>query len=132
MIKLLLKHSFARYVLVGGVAFVTEYTSFYGLFVGLKIPLLLANALSFCLGLLVAFGLNRLWVFSAHEYDKAAHHQLGLYISLAVINLFLTLALVASFTHLGIKPTFGKLIAMVITSSWNFILLRFLVFTHVV
>jgi len=130
MITLLLKHPFVRYVLIGGLAFVTEYVSFYILFVELKVVLVVANALSFCFGLLVAFTLNRLWVFSAHQYSKRAAHQFGFYVTLAIINLFLTLAIVAVLKRWGVEPTVGKLLAMVITSSWNFVLLKFLVFTH--
>ncbi len=130
MVKAVLKHSFVRYVLVGGVAFVIEYASFYALFIGLGMMLVVANALSFCLGLLTAFLLNRAWVFGTHDYSKKAVHQFGFYITLAGINLLLTLAIVAVLKRLGVEPTIGKLLAMVITSSWNFILLKLLVFTH--
>jgi putative flippase GtrA len=121
---------FIRYAVSGLVAFGVEYGSFYLLFVVGGMYLLAANALSFCCGLITAFMLNRLWAFSAHEYNKKASHQFGFYATLALVNLFLTLAIVAGLKWLGIKPTVGKLIAMVITSSWNFLLLKFWIFAH--
>lgn len=130
MIKPLLRTSFVRYVLIGLLAFAVEYISFYLLFVQAKMVLVVANALSFCLGLVVAFLLNRAWAFSHHEYSKKAAHQFGFYATLAIINLFLTLAIVAILKWMGVEPTIGKLIAMIITSSWNFVLLKFWVFTH--
>jgi putative flippase GtrA len=125
------KQQFIRYVLVGGLAASVEYSSFYLLFSKAHMSLVLANGLSFCLGLGLAFALNRLWAFSSHEYDKKAAHQFSFYAALAVFNLLLTLALVGMFKHLGIDPLIGKLLAMATTSSWNFILLKLLVFTHV-
>jgi putative flippase GtrA len=122
---------FIRYVLIGLLAFAVEYGSFYFLFVISGLFLLAANALSFCLGLIVAFVLNRIWAFGSHEYSKKAAHQFGFYATLAVINLLLTLVIVSALKWIGVEPTIGKLIAMVITSSWNFLLLKFWVFTHV-
>ena len=132
MIKLLLKHPFVRYVLSGLTAFAVEYVSFYVMFEQFKVMVLVANAFSFCLGLLVAFGLNRAWAFSApDDYSKKATHQFGFYMTLAVINLFLTLGIVGVLRRFGVDPVIGKFIAMVITSSWNFLILKFWVFSHV-
>jgi putative flippase GtrA len=125
------QRQFIRYVLIGLLAFAVEYSSFYLLYVVGGMFLLAANALSFCLGLVVAFILNRLWAFGSHQYSKRASHQFGFYATLAVVNLLLTLAIVAGLKWIGVQPTVGKLIAMIITSSWNFLFLKFWVFTHV-
>ena len=49
------KSSFIKYVIAGGLASVVEYGSFYLLFVYAGMLLVLANAISFCLGLTAAF-----------------------------------------------------------------------------
>jgi len=122
--------SFIRYAVSGVLAFITEYVSFYIMFEHFHVMLLLANGLSFCFGLLVAFLLNRIWVFGSHEYSKKTAHQFGSYVTLALINLFLTLGIVSLLKQLGVDPVVGKFIAMVITSSWNFLLLKFIIFRH--
>ncbi len=91
---------------------------------------MLASGISFCLGLAITFTLNRAWAFASHEYSKKAAHQLTYYTILASLNLFLTVALVGVFQKLGLLPMVGKFIAMVLTSGWNFLLLKFFVFSH--
>jgi putative flippase GtrA len=121
-----------RYVLVGGGAFITEYGSFYVLFAVLHMRLLLANGISFCLGLGISFVLSRVWTFQHQEkvYQKKTAHQFSFYMTLSLINLGLTLLLVSYFKHLGIDPRIGKLLAMAITSLWNFMLLKHFIFNH--
>ena len=74
--------------------------------------------------------LNRAWAFNSQQYSKKATHQFGFYVILATFNLLLTLAIVAALKLLGIEPTIGKIIAMIVTSLWNFVLLKFVVFSH--
>ncbi len=130
MLKAAFKHAFVRYVFIGLLAFAVEYGSFYLLVINDRAAVLVANVLSFCLGLVIAFLLNRAWAFSHHEYSKKATHQFGFYSGLAIFNLFLTVVIVAVLNWMGVQPTIGKLIAMIITSSWNFVLLKFWVFNH--
>jgi putative flippase GtrA len=117
--------------LTGGVgAFLLEYSSFYGLYYGLKWPLYVANSFSFILGLLTSFSLNRLWTFRHKSYHKKTGHQFSLYVGLALTNLLLTNILVQSFVHFGINPKIGKLVAMVITSVWNYALFKMVIFAQ--
>jgi len=124
-----LSKSVLRYLLIGGTASVTEYISFLLLLRVLNYPVIVANGLSFCLGLAVSFILNRLWTFPG-IFHKRTTHQLALYVSLALINLLLTLGLVGLFRLMGINPLVGKLIAMAITSLWNFIIFKQFIFNH--
>jgi putative flippase GtrA len=74
--------------------------------------------------------LNRIWSFSHHEYKRRASHQLGLYIVLAGINLLATIGLVSLLGTIDVVPAIGKLAAMLITSSWNFIIFKKVIFSH--
>ncbi len=119
-----------KYLIVGGCAFVVEFGSFYGLYAGLEWPLYLANSTSFCLGLLTSFCLNRLWTFKHDTYHRKTAHQFGLYVGLALINLMLTNLFVEGFVWLGANPQVSKLAAMIITSAWNYILFKVIIFAQ--
>jgi len=130
--KQIIDKPLTRYLVVGGAAAISEYGSFLLLFMVFNVWLWLANAVSYALGLLTSFWLNRLWVFRHKQkvYQKKLNHQFVLYVTMASVNLFLTLLIVAYLKHLGVKPVVGKLLAMAITSIWNFIIFRSFIFMH--
>lgn len=128
--KHLLSLHLTKYLVAGCAAFAAEYLSFYVMISSFGVALYVANTLSFCIGLMTSFLLNRLWTFGGKQYSKGASHQLSFYIILATANLMLTNLLVAIFTNAGINPKIGKLIAMIVTSSWNFILFKYIIFRH--
>ncbi len=128
--RLRLSRPFVKYLIVGGTAFVVELGSFELLYYAAGWRLLVANAASFILGLLTSFGLNRLWTFSHGVYKKGMHHQFGYYFILAGLNLLATLGIVGALTRLGLWPGASKLLAMGITSLWNFVLFKRFIFRH--
>lgn len=128
LLSRLLKQSIVRYLLVGATAFVAEYTSFYFMYFSLNLPLYGANSLSFILGLTTSFTLNKVWTFGNSDHTKRTTHQLGLYISLAFINLLLTNILVGWLVYSGLSAGISKLAAMIITSLWNFVIYRQIIF----
>lgn len=126
----ILNKSLTKYLLIGGLAFAIEYGTFYILYIGLHIGLVIANSFSFILALLTSFTLNRLWTFGYQEYNKKAAHQLSFYVVLASINFILTNLIVEGLAALSLNPKIGKLIAMITTSLWNYILFKIIIFTH--
>lgn len=135
MIKKLLRiiktPEFAKYLAVGGTAFLVEYSSFFMLYAVLHLWLALSNGVSFVAGLLASFILNRLWSFKHNnEYDKRKSHQFVFYAVLALANLLLTIVLVELFKVWGVNPLYGKILASGITSVWNFVLFKLFIFTH--
>ena len=125
-----LSKSLQKYLYVGAGAFAMEYGSFYLMYEVLHIPLIIANSGSFGLGLLTSFLLNRFWTFSTKEYSKKAAHQFGFYVTLALINLVLTNLIVEWLGHMGFNPKYGKLVAMIVTSLWNYMLFKVIIFSH--
>lgn len=124
------RYPFIKYCLIGGLAFIVEYCSFLILYHYTSLWVWLANALSFLAGLLLAFWLNRWWAFKTEHFHHSLTNQFGMYVGLAGINLLLTVGIVALLQYFGVRPPIGKLFAMVITSSWNFFLLRWGIFKH--
>ncbi len=130
LLNKLIEKRFLHYLIAGASAFFVEYGCFYVLYTIFNIHLIIANSVSFLLGLLTSFFLNRLWTFSNNSYTKKATHQLVFYVVLAVINLLLTNVLLEALARFGVDPRFGKILAMIITSLWNFFLFRAVVFSH--
>jgi putative flippase GtrA len=123
--------SFIKFLIVGSCAFAVEYGSFYGFYTGLNWRLYIANSISFCLGLLTSFILNRIWTFThSLPYDKKGTHQLSYYVVLAVINFLLTNLIVEVLARLSVNPLIAKPIAMIVTSLWNYTLFKFFIFNH--
>jgi putative flippase GtrA len=128
-LKSYLARPFVRFLVVGSGAFMVEYGTFYAMYSS-RSPLIVANSVSFGLGLLTSFILNRLWTFSHKEYAKKPAHQLTYYVILALINLLLTNLFVELFSFYGVTPKLGKIFAMLLTSSWNYFIFQRLIFIH--
>lgn len=127
----LLTIKFVRYLVVGGSAFIMEFLSFIALYQHIKLILVLSNAISFCIGLLTSFVLNRLWTFAAkHKFKHTTSKQLNMYVSLALINLIATLMIVQILKSVGLEANTSKLIAMCLTSIWNFAIFKIYIFKH--
>lgn len=120
----------SRYLISGITAFAVEYGSFsimLGLF---NAPIFVINSLSFAFGLATSFSLNRLWTFTGGIYQKQTTHQAANYVTLALINLLLTNFIVEFLRHFSVDPKPAKLLAMVVTSIWNFLLFKRIIFAH--
>ncbi len=128
--KLKISLSLVKYVVVGVSAFLVEYISFLVLFRQLGLSIVGANILSFVFGLMSSFILNRLWTFNDASHRHKTTKQFGMYTLLAVINLALTIAIVQVLVNLDIRADISKLLAMVVTSLWNFILFKLVIFRY--
>ena len=119
-----------KYLTSGIGAFAVEYISFYCLYRFSATYLIVANAISFLLGLSTSFILNKTWTFNSKTFEHGTTRQFNMYVTLALINLVATLVLVEVFKSIGIKPEAGKLLAMVLTSIWNYIVFQRIIFKH--
>jgi putative flippase GtrA len=120
-------HNVIKFITSGGLAALTEYSVFLVLH-HVDVQLILANALSFCCGLVVSFTLNKHWVFSRKGNGS---QQFVLYACLAVINLFLSSALIVFLVHVvRIPPIVSKICVMGLIASWNYIIFQKVIFKH--
>jgi len=124
---------FIIYGVVGVLAFTVEYLSFI-IVLNVTITsfsLLIAQSVSFSLGLLVSFTGNRLFTFS--NIDKTYAHnvrrQIGLYMILAAVNLALSNAIIYVLVHgFLVVPLISKLIVMSMVVLWNYFIFSKLIF----
>lgn len=116
-------HKVFKFLISGGLAAATEYGSFL-IFI-LALPVVPANALSFMLGLVVSFSLNRSWVFVSKGNTKKKFAQ---YFLLALINLTLGSLLIFTLTTMGTFALIAKIIVMLLIASWNYLIFSKLIF----
>lgn len=128
MLKLTSSSSIYRYLIVGSLAFLTEYCTFLLLYKGLSVQVYVANSLSFCCGLFVSFFLNRLWTFKSDLFQRRGPHQFMMYSALAGMNLLLTNVIIGMLRSFGVTPLLGKIAAMVCIACWNFFIFKLVIF----
>jgi len=131
MIQKLLANRIVRFLLGGSVTVVCEYVVFYVLYVLFHWNLLVANSLSFGVGLGISFLFNRLWAFKQDNFRRKVHHQLLMYIALAATNLVFNNLIVAGLKDFGLDPRIGKIVAIVAIAVWNFLLYKSLIFNSI-
>lgn len=118
---------FIRFLLSGGSAAAVEYMTFLLLQWRLGNEwLVLSQSLSFLVGLLASFTLNKTWVFrSTGRTDR----QLTTYLILAGINLVASnFAIILLVDSLKIEQYLAKVIVMGTIAGWNYLIFSTLIF----
>lgn len=116
-----------RFLLVGGLSTIINYTVFFGSWAMLGVNYLPAAALGFGAGVVVGYFLNKRWTYRVDTPSTpalvatyAAVYGISLLTGLGVIYLLVR--------HAGLDPTIANLISIVCTTCMNFIGTRFVVF----
>jgi putative flippase GtrA len=119
-----------RYTFVGGVAFIVDFGTLYGLKEHLHIDYLAAAAVAFLLGLLVNYFISVRWVFC----DRTIRNRLTEFAVFGVIGLFglgLNELLLWIFTGiLLIHYLISKLMTTFIVYFWNFFARKLILFNQ--
>lgn len=127
----MLNTNLLRYLIVGGFAYLIEMGALFGLRDGLGLSPLRAVAISFWVGLIVAFFLQKFVTFKNYDKSKRAiATQLIGYAILVGWNYIFTLAVVKLFeNHFSVFII--RTIAILIITSWNFFIYQVLFKLHV-
>jgi putative flippase GtrA len=118
-------HQLIRYILVGLITVVVDVGGLYVL-VQLGTSVYIAATISFAASLCVNFLLSRIWTFNARLNTP---YQIVLYATLVLVNYLFTLAAINVAQHYHIGYLEGKIAAVVITTCWNFLLYKYVIFT---
>jgi putative flippase GtrA len=119
-----------RFLAAGVLTVLTDYATFFVAYGVLGIDLGVATVASFMAGLVVSFGLNKLWVFESRG-DSIARSagQLLLYGLLLVVNIVFTYYFIAILQHrFDIDPRISKLASIAIVTAWNYVLYSRVIF----
>ena len=122
-------HRFSSYIVVGISAFLIEYISFFAL-ISMASQLLVAQSISFLLGLMVSFYGNRNHTFRSDDsYALTGRSQLRRYVSLAICNLILTNVLIYVLVHyIALTPVVAKILVMGSVVAWNYLIFSRFIF----
>ncbi|HET7637987.1 MAG TPA: GtrA family protein, partial [Ktedonobacteraceae bacterium] len=92
--------------------------------------LVFSNSVSFILGIASGFVFHKLWSF-AGEHQFKTRHQVVAYCLLAAFNFTMTNIMISVFVHqLHIRASIAKLMVMVITAGWSYLIFNKLIFRH--
>lgn len=125
----LARSNFAHYIVAGGITFATDYGIFLVSFYAIGVSAVIANSISFTVSLIVNFSLNKLWVFSG-DHKKRKEYQFALFFTLAVFNLLFTNTGIFLLTKINIPAYIAKLALIAVTTLWNYIIYRHLIFRN--
>ena len=117
---------FARFAVVGVIATLTHTALFAAAIEAAGIEPVTANALAFCVAVLVGYALNRGWTFAA---QGAPHARLWRYAAGALAGLAVNSAIMAAVVHgAHWSPYVGLALAIVLVPPLTFSLNQFWVF----
>ena len=117
---------FARFAVVGVIATATHATVFAVAIEALRIEAVAANALAFCVAVLVGYALNRRWTFAAHGGQGA---RLWRYVVGALAGLAVNSAIMYAVVHVAkASPYLGLVLGIVTVPPLTFALNQLWVF----
>jgi putative flippase GtrA len=121
-----MKSVYIRYLVVGGTAYLTEMGALYILKKQIGLGSVSSVAISFWIGFVVAFTLQKTITFQNYDRGtKAISQQLAFYSLLIAWNYAFTLVAVKLFEKNVSVFVIRTLVIMIVT-SWNFITYRWL------
>ena len=118
--------SIARFIVVGGGAALFELTIFQVL-VQAGFDPVVANVLSFAVGMLTSFVGYRHWSF-AGDHALPVGSQFGAYVGLALFNASASSLIIHGLVAEGMRPLISKACCMALIAVWNYLFLSRLVF----
>lgn len=117
-----------RYLTSGGLSFVVEIITLYILINLVHLPAHLGVAISFWIGLIVSFVLQKIFTFSdTNTSRKRTGMQIASYGALVLFNYAFTILFVYIGSQLPVIIT--RTIALAITTTWNYFLYKYWIFS---
>jgi putative flippase GtrA len=111
---------FFRYIFVGGVAFIVDFTSLYVLTDFFGIYYLYSAAAAFILGLVVNYFISISWVFNKRKLNSKTI-EFSVFAMIGIIGLGLNEIFIWFFTdELNLFYLVSKILAAIIILFWNF------------
>ena len=114
------RREFARYVVVGGVAFVCDTLTLFVLTQFLRVNYLVSAPLGFAVGTTVNYVLSRKWVFERRRLVNTPA-EMTIFTLIGVVGLGMNELILWTFqAKLGIYYLFGKGVSGAVVLVWNF------------
>ncbi|MDP2685165.1 MAG: GtrA family protein [bacterium] len=115
-----------KYVCIGAISVATDIIFLYFFTEFFNLWYVLSAGLSFLIGLIIVFVLNKFWSFQKYAFTK---EQLKKFIILMAFNYLSNMLLILLLTEI-VEITYlsSKLIIIAMQTIWNFLLYKFWVF----
>lgn len=124
MIRKLAQHQIIRYLFVGGFSFFIEITVLYILNHTLHISAAISVTISFWVGFIVAYVLQKLVAFQNKEKSRRAITKQIIGYSLLVLWNYGFTILVVELFHGSVSVVVLRTIVIAITTLWNYVLYK--------
>lgn len=118
----------AEYLVSGGAWFWSGYGVFALLYGVFGVDIVPAKIISYIVGLVVNFLLQRFWVFESRDARKQLDVVTGRYVALSVMNLGIDTLIVWSLSKAGLTPYLGQFVSAGFFTVWNYIWYKLWVF----
>lgn len=119
---------FFRYALVGGLAFIVDFSSLFIFTDIFNIYYLISAALAFLVGTIVNYSLSIYWVFSNRTINNKSF-EFGIFSLIGVVGLGFNELIMWVFTeHINFHYLVSKIISAGFVLLWNFLARKFLLF----
>jgi putative flippase GtrA len=118
-----------RYVIMGGISFVVDFSTFYILYQFCGVHYLVAATIGQLLGLATIYTSSIIWVFDERTV-KNAYVEFGIFATLGLIGTGITLLLMYLFVGVLELPAIpSRILAAGLAFGWNFLSRKLLLFT---
>lgn len=119
-----------KYVAAGGTAAVVDLGLLYALTDIAGWHYIVSTTVAFLAAFGVSFTLQKFWTFGNQDMDRV-HIQLALYLTIAVVNLFVNAGLMYFFVETaGIWYFLAQIITGAIMACYGFLLYRYIIFRN--
>ncbi|HHW68817.1 MAG TPA: GtrA family protein [Tenericutes bacterium] len=109
-----------KFGIVGGIAFVIDYSLLFILTDFFKIHYLISSIISFVVSFIFNYILSIKWVFDVNK--KQTYKEIALFIGLSLIGLLINqIVLYITTDYLKVYYMISKIIATIIVMIWNFV-----------
>jgi len=125
LVNRIYKNSVLRYLAVGGTSFIVDFGLLYFFHEVLGVRLWISTGVAFLASFLFNFTFQKIFAFSSKSHSG---WSLVKYLALVAFNTLATVAIVSLlYTFIGWE--LAKVLATVLTTIWNYLAYRFIVYT---
>lgn len=117
-----------EYMISGGAFFWSGYVALYICDKVLGLNLLAASSISYIVGWVVNYLLQRYWVFNNPKLAKHQTETTSRYIIISLVNLVINYAILENLKSIGITPYIGVFASSAFFTVWNYLWYKYWVF----
>ena len=124
----LIRHQIFRYSIGGNASTLADFAVLTFMTEILSIHYLFSSTVSYVVGVIISYFLNRYWVFHKRKYNKK-RKEITIFFFIGIIGFFLTNSILLVLTeYLKIYYVNSKIIASILVFFWNFTARKYFLF----